>query len=197
MSPGHISNRTLSSSPNSRSRSRCRSLICSSTIAGFEPPKGGAGFAFAGSGSGYASARMVSAAVRYFSMFEGESVSTEPMRSKPCHSGSSSSAPGSFASYSTPIRSRTVLTYSSRVRRLKLTRPRAAMRAASPSFIRAAIHSTILALSSALGRTFASSGGISPELMRSMISSHCGVFSVPTFGERLSTRKSPFCTSAL
>ena len=65
------------------------------------------------------------------------------------------------------------------------------MRANSPSLSRAASHSTILALSAALGRTFSFLGGISPELMRSITSIHCGVFSKPTFVDNVSRRNSP------
>ena len=58
----------------------------------------------------------VSAASMYFSICVGDKVRTDPRRSKPFHSGSSKSPPGSVAS-STPMRSRIVLTYSSRVSR--------------------------------------------------------------------------------
>ena len=54
----------------------------------------------------------------------------------------------------------------------------------------------MLALSSADGRCFSFSGGISPELMRSMISNHWGESSNPILGDKLSMRKSPFSESS-
>ena len=39
-------------------------------------------------------------------------------------------------------------------------------------------------------------GGISPELIRSRISAHCGVFSCPTFRDNVSIRKSASCFTA-
>ena len=130
-------------------------------------------------------------------MFDGESVSTEPMRSNPCHSGSSRKRAGIL---------RVILHAEEIAHRVDVFVAREAVvghaparrHAAPPRPPSSAPRATPprCALSSAAGRVFTFFGGISPELMRSMISSHCGVFSKPTFGESVSIRKSPFCFSA-
>ena len=88
-----------------------------------------------------------------------------------------------------------VLAYSSRVSLWKVTRSRDASREASPSFNRPASHSTTFADSAGAGwGSFL--GGISPELIRLMISAQCIAETPEKSGDSVSRRNSPFCTFA-
>jgi hypothetical protein len=113
---------------------------------------------------------MRSAALRYFSISTGDTVSTSPILSKP----SPESSVGKFLSArnSTASRSRIVLVYSARLRRRAVTRPGSGRIAASARVNSVSRNLTIFPIWSSDGITSASSGGISRVFSLVRIVSH-------------------------